>query len=248
MSLPEEPVFSLLRDDFVVGWQNIAREDFVGSSHGYTCEDTAVGTTNGAGPRNTQIFVLSPGGVVLHCLPGFWHPDDLAHELEFSKVLHRLWQDDRPASSKRALYSRMQLAAPRAHSAAMRARSGWQGFDASHERARLEHGPRDTFFAGQDGQPAALKPIDVLVHERMAQRPFVSFQKFDTDAFIDYGRPYYDNNMGVDGFGVQFGTDGYMASQRRMAERRKEREERKARQADAPKPDADSGPRERPEK
>ena len=77
-------MFPLLKSDFVVGWKNIQREDYVGASHGYTCEQPAVGTTNGAGPRNTQMFVLSPGGVVLHALPGFWHPDELAAELHFS--------------------------------------------------------------------------------------------------------------------------------------------------------------------
>ena len=86
MSLPQEPTFSLLKDHFVVGWKNIDREDFVGSSHGYTCAQKAVGTTNGAGPRNTQMFVLSSDGVVLHCLPGFWHPEDLAHELRFART------------------------------------------------------------------------------------------------------------------------------------------------------------------
>ncbi len=86
----------MLKKHFVVGWKNNWREDYVGVSHGYTCEQPAVGTTNGAGPRNMQTFVLSGDGTVLHCLPGFWHPADLAHELEVSLALHRLWQDKRP--------------------------------------------------------------------------------------------------------------------------------------------------------
>ena len=51
MSLSADNVLDLLESDFVVGWQNIQREDYVGSSHGYTCEEAAVGTTNGAGPH-----------------------------------------------------------------------------------------------------------------------------------------------------------------------------------------------------
>jgi hypothetical protein len=223
-------VFSLLKDKFVVGWKNIQREDYVGSSHGYTCSESAVGTTNGAGPRNTQTFVLSSDGVVLHCLPGFWHHDDLAYELELARVLHRLWKDARPTADKRAMFARMHLRAIRVQPAAMLARSGWQGFDAQHERKRLESGQRDTFYY-QDGKPTTLKPLSVVLHERMAARPFVAYRKFDTEGFIDYGRPYYDNNAGVAGRGVSFGSKGYMASQKRMAERNKKRAEEKARVA-----------------
>ena len=118
------------------------------------------------------------------------------------------------------MFSRMQLAALRAQPAAMTARSGWQGFDINNERKRLEYGPRDTFYYDAAGKPKGMKPLNVLVHERMAARPFVAMSRFDTEAFIDYGRPYYDNNMGVDGVGVQFGGKAFMESQKRKAERR----------------------------
>ena len=75
MSLPHQAVYPMLKSDFVLGWKNIIREDYVGRSHGYTSRQTSVGTTNGAGPHNVQIFVLSPELVVLHALPGFWHPE-----------------------------------------------------------------------------------------------------------------------------------------------------------------------------
>ena len=227
MSLSQEPVLSLLKEHFVVGWKNIRGEDFVGASHGYECTDTAVGTTNGAGPRNTQMYMLSPDGVVLHCLPGFWHPEDLAHELRLGRELYRLWKDKRTKQDKRAMFERLQRVSMRSQSAGMRARSGWQGFDSQNERQRLvmlEPGQqRDTFYY-QDGKPERLKPLSVVVHERMIERPFLRIDKFDTEAFIDYGRPYYDNNGG----GVSLnGTKGYMESQKRMAERRRLREEKK---------------------
>lgn len=229
MSLPQEPVLSRLKSSFVVGWKNIRREDYVGSSHGYTCDEGAVGTTNGAGPRNTQIFVLSYDGVVLHCLPGFWHHDDLAAELDFARIVHRLWKDPRSTADKREMLTRMQRRAIRMQPPALLARSAWQGFDAHDERKRLEYGPRDTFYYDQDGKPGRMKPLSVLVYERMAARPFVPFRQFDTEAFVDYGRPYYDNNVGVTGRGASFdGSTGYMESQKRMAERRRERAERKA--------------------
>jgi len=222
----------MLESDFVVGWQNIAKKDYVGDSHGYTCEQPAVGTTNGAGPRNTQIFVLAPGAVVVHALPGFWHPEDLAVELEFSKAMYQLWMDKkRKKADKQRLASMMQLAAPRTHSKAMFERSRWQGFDRSNELQRQNAGmERDTFLLDENGKPTvAMKPLNVLVHERMAKRPFLTYWRFDVAEFADYGRDYYDNNVRIDRTGVRFGTGGYMASQKRQAERRQKRAERKAR-------------------
>jgi len=219
----------MLKNKFVVGWKNIRDKDYVGSSHGYTCKDSAVGTTNGAGPRNMQTFILSSNGTVLHCLPGFWHPEDLAYELEFALVLDRLFKDKRSAKDKRALFAKMHESAIREQSKEMLARSGWQGFDASNERNRLKQGKRDTFYYDDKGKPTGMKPLSVLLHERMAQRPFKKISNFDTEIFIDYGRPYYDNNAGVSGMGANFGTKGYMESQKRMEERRKKRAEEKAR-------------------
>ncbi|MEE2886145.1 MAG: hypothetical protein VX951_01825 [Planctomycetota bacterium] len=227
MSLPLEPAFSLLKEHFVVGWKNIHREDYVGHSHGYTCENAAVGTTNGAGPRNMQLYVLAADGTVLHCLPGFWHPEDLAHELRFAQAIHRLHKDKRSSKSKRAMYQRLHQSAIRNQPPAMAARSGWQGFDALNEKNRLKMlktGTRDTFYY-ENGKPTKLKPTSVVLHERMAKRPFMSFRKFDTETFVDYGRPYYDNNAGIEGTGVKFGSKGFMASQQRMAKRRAERAE-----------------------
>ena len=182
MSLPLEPAFSLLKEHFVVGWKNIHREDYVGHSHGYTCENAAVGTTNGAGPRNMQLYVLAADGTVLHCLPGFWHPEDLAHELRFAQAIHRLHKDKRSSKSKRAMYQRLHQSAIRNQPPAMAARSGWQGFDALNEKNRLKMlktGTRDTFYY-ENGKPTKLKPTSVVLHERMAKRPFMSFRKFVT--------------------------------------------------------------------
>ena len=205
----------MLKEHFVVGWKNIKDEDYVGSSHGYTCSDAAVGTTNGAGPRNTQMYMLAPDGVVLHCLPGFWHPEDLAQELRMGRELYRLWKDKRSKKDKRSMFKRIQLTAMWMQSREMRSRSGWQGFDAKNERMRLKYladgQQRDTFYY-ENGKPTNLKPTSVLVHERMAQRPFLKISKFDTEVFIDYGRPYYDNNRGGVSFG---GSTGYMESQKR---------------------------------
>lgn len=222
----------MLENQFIVGWKNIRNKDYVGSSHGYTCEDTAVGTTNGAGPRNMQTFILATNGTVLHCLPGFWHPDDLAYELDFALVMNRLERDKRSKKEKRELFARMHQRAIREQSPEMLARSGWQGFDAQNEKMRLKQGKRDTFYYDDEGKPTKMKPLSVLLHERMAKRPFKKMATFDTETFIDYGRPYYDNNAGIGGVGANFGTKGYMESQKRMAERRRKRAEEKRKRAE----------------
>ncbi len=205
MSLPDDAVYPILKSDFVLGWKNIRHEDYVGDSFGYSPSHSCVGTTNGAGAHNVQIFVLSSDLVVLHALPGFWHPEDLARELQFAKVLSRLWDDDsRSEAEKRQMFQRLQVTELRYQPAAMYARSDWQEFDKTREGAALASKDRDTFRHTDDGEvkrnphgAPVLKALNVLTHERLAQRPFVKFAEFDFAAFIDYGRKFYDNNLGV---------------------------------------------------
>ncbi|MHC5066736.1 MAG: hypothetical protein ACYTG5_22500 [Planctomycetota bacterium] len=221
----------MLEKDFVLGWKDIRRTKHVGYSFGYKPKDSSVGTTNGAGPHNVQIFVLSPDRVVLHALPGFWHPEDLAAELRFAKVLARLWSDEnRSLDQKRDMYRRLQEHEIRRQSEASTARSGWQGFDRRAEADRLAKGPRDTFYPASDGMPPALKPINLLVHERMAERPFVAFEDFDTEAFVDYGRLFYDLNSRVDGRGIEFKSLAPLRKKRaRLAKIEAKREAQRAR-------------------
>jgi hypothetical protein len=228
-------VLPLLESDFVLGWKNIEKEDYVGSSFGYSRKDTSVGTTNGAGPHNIQIFVLSPDLVVLHALPGFWHPEDLARELRLAQVLARLWQDDQKTrAQKNAMFARLQRGALRGHPPVTFARSEWQPFDVTSEVMRAATAPRDTVLLAQDGTVAysadgrpKMKPINVLVHERMAERPFVPFDEFDVATFIDYGREFYDNNGQVDGRGKKFTNAERLRAKRQKAERREAERARK---------------------
>ena len=137
MTLPDQRVFPLLRDDFVLGWSDIATADYCGTSHGYTRRQTAVGTTNGAGGRNVQIFVLAPDGVVLHALPGFWHPEDFAEELRFAQQVAALWSDpDRTRADKERMFGALHAVALRRCDEHTTARSDWQGFDRNRELAR----------------------------------------------------------------------------------------------------------------
>lgn len=197
MTLPNESVIELLRDQFIVGWSNIQRECHVGLSHGYRKDQTAIGTTNGAGGRNVQLAVMAPDETVLHVMPGFWHPDDLVEELRFARRLHRLWLGEHDRATKERMFAAMHRSFVAGFSTDTIARSGWQGFDGREELNRYRSEPRDTVVLDAEGMPV-LKPVCVLVHDRMLARPFLKYDEFDFARFVDYGRPFYDNNQSID--------------------------------------------------
>src|SRR5690349_14330752 len=104
VTLPNPEVMAMLQERFIVGARNIEREEHVGLSQGYSCSQTAVGTTNGAGGRNVQILVLAADETVVHALPGFWHAEDLCNELRLGLELYRLYlDDDRSLATKTAM-------------------------------------------------------------------------------------------------------------------------------------------------
>ena len=198
MSLPNEEVLDLLDDRFVLCHANIEKEEHVGLSHGYKTSQCAVGTTNGAGGRNVQFVVLADDETVVHALPGFWHADDLVQELLLGLELHSLYRDDNlAADSKEALFAAMHRRHLREYGTAAEKRGGWQSFDRHAELQRVQTEARDTFTQAVDST-LALKSIPRLVHDRLLDRGFRQLDDFDMEAFVDYGRAYYDNNMGVD--------------------------------------------------
>jgi len=198
VTLPNEEVMEMLSERFVLCARNIEREEHVGLSHGYACDQTAVGTTNGAGGRNVQMIVLAPDETVLHALPGFWHAQDLLPELRLALEVHRLYVDETLSpASKLAMFGALHRAHQWRYGDAAKERGDWQGFDGQFELARAEKETRDTVVADAAGKHH-LKAIPDLVHERMAARPFKKLAEFGMEAFVDYGRPFYDNNMGLD--------------------------------------------------
>lgn len=200
MSLSNEPVFSLLKEQFICGYKDIENKGYAGSSGKHEPDGQAVDTTNGAGPHNIQLFVLAPDGTVLHCLPGYWHSQDLACELSFAQDLNKVWQDaSLSKAQKDEQFRQMQLAHLAEHSKAERGSSHMQGFDIAYEKDhRL--GNTDVFYSNpidpRSGQinNKLVKTTDVIMHERMAARPFEPYKDFDVAAFANYGKPMYDKN------------------------------------------------------
>ena len=219
MTLPNEDVMELLQERFIVGARNIDKEGHVGLSHGYRPDQTAVGTTNGAGGRNVQLLVLAADDTVIHALPGFWHAPDLLVELRLALEVYRLHINERLSSaSKLAMFEALHRAHMRRHLEGAQTRGEWQHFDRSFELERAEKETRDTVHTVAGG-PKALKSIPQIVHERLLARPFKRQAEFGMDAFVDYGRPFYDNNLGHD--------DGRSFPRAAQANRTREREQQK---------------------
>ena len=198
MSLSQDPVFNKLRSRYVCGYRDITGLSYAGKSGRHEVDGQAFLAKNGAGPHNIQLFIMAPDGTVLHCLPGYWDPRDLAEELALAEQIYRIHQrQDLSAEQKAALFRNRQLS--HQHSPAMTARSHMEKFDMKFE-ARKRARSSDTFVRkgatplGRDGRldEGAFKTTDVLLHERMAKRPFVPYEQFDVATFSDYGRPKYD--------------------------------------------------------
>jgi hypothetical protein len=198
VSLSSDPAFSILKDDFVCGFRDIANQKYAGASGKHMPNENAVDTTNGAGPHNIQMFVLDPDGTVLTCLPGYWHAEDLAPELMLAESLDKVWHD--PALTlpeKKAKFTQMQLAHIAAHPKGEANRSHMQGFDVQYE---AKNNPNSDFFYNpraidpSSGQTPHnnVKTVDIVMHERLADRPFVPYDRFDVATFSSYGKLKYD--------------------------------------------------------
>lgn len=210
-------MYSTLRNRFVCGYKNIYKEKFAGNSGVHPMESSAVTTTNGAGPHNVQLFILSEDGTVLHCLPGYWDPNDLQSELDLAQKLNDVWLNNSiTPTQKIAQFKQLQMQHLAGHSPQTVARSHLQHFDAQYI-AKHAHGPdgglNDAIAepallascqAAWSGGPKegmsmnapmeAFKTTDRIMHERMCRYPFVPYENFDVVAYTNYGTHFYDKN------------------------------------------------------
>ncbi len=205
MSLSQEPAFSALQNEFVCGVRDISNEPYAGLSGRHETGGNAVNTTNGAGPHNLQLFMLSADGTVLECLPGFWNPQDLLTEMKFANELNQVWLDSHASKSQKdQTFRQMQLAHVQQHPTAMTRRSRMQGFDQKWEAEHRLFNSDTIAHPGMISQnmlmpggmlpQEAFKTTDQIMHERMSARPFVPINQFDVAAYVEYGKPKYDKN------------------------------------------------------
>jgi hypothetical protein len=214
VSLSNEPAYSELKNHFVCGYRDISDEKYAGNSGTHKMNGNAVDTTNGAGPHNLQLFCMNPDGTVLHCLPGYWNPKDLALELQFAEKLNDVYSNGSLTAQEKAdAFKRMQLDHVRAHPQDMVARSQMQHFDQKFEathRLLTSDTIKDRVLAGsgewdKNVTENAFKTTDEIMHQRMASRPFEPYTAFDTARFVDYGTTTYDKHED------SLDADGHMA-------------------------------------
>lgn len=184
--------------------KDISNESYAGVSGRHDNFGNAVHTTNGAGPHNIQIFILAADGTVLHCLPGYWNSSDLVYELSFASKLNDVWKDTKLSrTQKEEMFRNLHMRHVSEHPPQMAKRSRMQGFDQEYE-ARNRPTSSDTIRdrgtvvasikSGMKPPPYAFKTTDQIMHERMARRPFLTYERFDVAAYADYGRPLYDKH------------------------------------------------------
>lgn len=175
------------------------KDPYSGNSGIHPATGPAVTTTNGAGPRNLQLFIMAQDGTVVHCMPGYWNPNDLNAELDFADRLHRVWMDHSITEpQKKALFAQEQLRHIQTHSPDVVARSELQGFDkqfcyknnVTDAIANASLIPADW----HDVPKEAFKTTDVILHERMAKQPFVNYSAFNIASFVNYGSHHYDKH------------------------------------------------------
>lgn len=222
MTLPNDDVINYLDSRFILFHRNIENDKHVGMSQGYKPTQSAVGTTNGAGPRNVQFLILACDETVLHALPGFWHAEDLIPELQLAFEINRLYLDQsKDAAQKDKMFAMLHKSHMRRHGAAAERRGHWQGFDRRAEMSRVQLEERDTFRKTASGE-LELKSVPEVIHDRMLQRRFKKLDEFDLENFVDYGRAYYDNNRGEKGKDFR---KAKKANSKREAQMQKERAE-----------------------
>lgn len=134
MSLSTDPAFSYLKDNFVCGYADIKHKWYCGKSGKHEVDGVAIDTSNGAGPHNIQMFMLSGDGTVLHCLPGYWNSQDLYLELQLAAELNKVWLDPNlSVTQKDKIFVQKQLNHIFEHPMSMIRRSRMQGFDRKAE-------------------------------------------------------------------------------------------------------------------
>ncbi|MEO2006889.1 MAG: hypothetical protein ABGY41_22650 [Candidatus Poribacteria bacterium] len=184
MTLPNDDVINYLDSRFILFHRNIENDKHVGMSQGYKPTQSAVGTTNGAGPRNVQFLILACDETVLHALPGFWHAEDLIPELQLAFEINRLYLDQsKDAAQKDKMFARLHKSHMRRHGAAAERRGHWQGFDRRAEMSRVQLEERDTFRKTVSGE-LELKSVPEVIHDRMLQRRFKKLDEFDLENFV----------------------------------------------------------------
>lgn len=195
MTLSDAAVIRQLNHTFVSGWTNIqGKTEFAGSSNEHQPTWAAKTVNSCSGHHNIQMFFLTKEGRVLHCLPGFWNAKDFLEQVQFAIRLAKVHYSTQLTNAERnEKFLDMHLQKAYGHDWTLTNGSRLQGFDVQHVQEKTDDFVREAGFVG------GVKRADQVVHERMAERPFVPFAQFDTAEFINLGIKRYKYDFGVPG-------------------------------------------------
>ena len=163
------------------------------NKHQPTMAATTHGVYNCTGAKNVQMFLMTADGKVLSCLPGFWFPQYLLEELELAAKLNRIYRSTRTLDERDEKFIDAHLAHVLSHSPRLIGDSRHQRFDANDLLRRKV----EDFGRSAGSTTTAIKLPDQVFHERMADRPFLSFDEFNAHDFVDMGRSRYKYDYGI---------------------------------------------------
>ena len=194
MTLSDAEVSRFLSRYFVSGWRNIkGKTSYAGKSNTHMPENDAKQVNNCSGHHNIQMFFMTADGRVLHCLPGYWSAKHFLHEATMAVQLAKLYHAKKLSSAERnEKYLDFHLTHAYSHSPELQRSSQLQGFDKKHVEEKT-----DDFRRGRGFVRNGLKTPDQVIHERMAERPFVPYEEFDVASYINLGLKKYKYDFGL---------------------------------------------------
>ncbi len=184
----------MLKTKFLCGWKDISGARYAGTSTRHQTGAPAQLVNTCSGHKNVQMFFMTSDGTLLHCVPGFWQPKNWLMEAKLALSLNKLYHNKRLSIVQRNdAFLKAHLSHHRdAHTSGLRYGSQLQGFDVSKER----HNPNSDFNRTSGPLKGSMKTVDQVVHERLAARPFMTFETFDIAAFVEFGNSDYRYHLG----------------------------------------------------
>jgi thioredoxin-related protein len=194
VTLADKRVSKALRQGFVCSWKNISGQtDYAGSSNKHQPDYAAKEVETCAGHHNVQMMFMTGDGKVVNCLPGYWNPDAFLVEIKLAQKLDKYYRESDSIAKRNTVFLDSHLNTGINYNRAMQRESKLTGFDRHAIASRS-----DSDFKRQEGfLTNELKGTDQIVHERMAERPYIPFESFDVAKFIDMGLKRYSYQYGM---------------------------------------------------
>ncbi len=194
VTFSDKKVSQILRRNFVCGWDNISEsKSYAGKSNSHMPSNSAVTVSNCSGHHNVQMFFMTPDAHIVNCLPGFWDVKSFLMEVQLASKLNKLYKSTRSIVKRNDKFLDIHLEFAFFNHKSLSGKSQLQKFDEMNLNRREE-----TDFQRMDGfVSSGFKTADQVVHERMAERPFLKYEEFDVPSFIDMGRKKYSYDFGL---------------------------------------------------